>query len=98
MSEDSIHRLLLDCGFRSTPARGARWGVAGELAGGLEIAVRCVSGRSGGTVLLVPSESARTWLLDVLLQNGVGPVDVRSEVMAPGKRGRPARTIALGAT
>jgi hypothetical protein len=94
MTEEAIRRLLLDCGFSSKSARGARWTVAGELPGGLAIEVRCVSGRSGGTVLLVPSETARLWLLDVLTQNDAGPVDVRSEAISRGAG--TARTLQLG--
>jgi hypothetical protein len=59
----------------------ARWAVAGELDGGLALQVTCAPGTRGGFVLLVPSESERQLLIDMLEQNHVGHVDVRSERM-----------------
>jgi hypothetical protein len=99
MNGDAIYRLLLDLGFRNatwSPPLGQHWSVVGELEGGFEIVVRCVSGQRGGLVLLVPSEDTRRWLLEVLVQNGAGPVDVRSEQLEPGPL--PARSsIPVGA-
>jgi hypothetical protein len=80
-----IQRLLLDCGFKSAPPPvGSRWAVAGDLVGGLELHVNCVLGTRGGFVLLVPSESERQLLVDMLAQNGAGAgLDVRAERMEP---------------
>lgn len=84
MTDLEIQRLLLDCGFKSAPPPvAARWAVAGELDGGLALHVTCASGARGGFVLLVPSESERGLLVDMLAQNGVGGVDVRAERMEP---------------
>ncbi len=77
-----IQRLLLDCGFRAVPPPvGARWAVAGEIVGGVALHVSCMPGARGGFVLLVPSESERSVLADMLAQNGVAGVDVRAEQM-----------------
>jgi hypothetical protein len=100
MSGEAIHRLLLECGFRNAlwaPPLGQHWSVVGELDGGFEVSVRCVSGARGGVVLLVPSESVRQWLLEVLAQNGAGPVDVRSEQMEPELHRRSALPAGLAA-
>ena len=70
MSEDSLQRLLLDCGFRKllwTPLRGQKWAVVGEVEGGLEITVACTA----GPVLHVPSETACELLDDMLAQHGL---------------------------
>lgn len=78
MSEDALHRLLLDCGFRNllwTPLRGQKWAVVGELDGGLEITVACTR----GPVLHVPSETARELLGEMLAQNGAGVVKILAE-------------------
>ena len=45
--------------------------VAGEVVGGLGLQVTCMPGARGGFVLLVPSESERGVLIDMLAQNGV---------------------------
>jgi hypothetical protein len=79
-----IQRLLLGCGFKPAPPPvGSRWTVAGEIIGGLGLHVTCVPGARGGFVLLVPSESERGVLVDMLAQNGVEDVDVRAERMEP---------------
>ena len=79
-----IQRLLLDCGFRAAPPPvGARWAVAGEIVGGVALHVTCSTGARGGFVLLVPSESERNVLIDMLEQNGAPDVDVRAERMEP---------------
>lgn len=79
-----IQGLLLDCGFKSAPPPvNAKWAVAGDVVGALSLCVTCVSGARGGFVLLVPSESERQLLVDMLAQNGVGDVDVRAEQMQP---------------
>jgi hypothetical protein len=79
-----IQRLLLDCGFRAAPPPvGARWAVAGEIVGGLALHITCMPGARGGFVLLVPSESERGLLNDILAQNSVVAVDVRAERMEP---------------
>ena len=69
----------------------------GELDGGFEVVVRCVSGARGGCVLLVPSESARQWVEEVLAQNGAGAVDVRSEQLEPERWHRRAAAPAVAA-
>ena len=95
MSEDAVHRLLLDCGFQKllwTPLRGQKWAVVGELDGGLEITVTCTA----GTVLHVPSETARELLGDMLEQNGAGGV----RILADGDTQRDTPTwipLAIGA-
>jgi hypothetical protein len=79
-----IQRLLLDCGFKAVPPPvSARWAVAGEIIGGVSLHVTCTQGARGGFVLLVPSESERMVLNDMLAQNGVDAVDVRAERMEP---------------
>jgi hypothetical protein len=79
-----IQRLLLDCGFRAAPPPvGARWAVAGEIVGGVALHVTGSTGARGGFVLLVPSESERNVLIDMLEQNGAPDVDVRAERMEP---------------
>lgn len=84
MTDLEIQRLLLDCGFKSAPPPiGARWALAGDVAGGLALSVSCMPGARGGCVLLVPSESERALLLDMLVQNGVEGADVRAERMEP---------------
>jgi hypothetical protein len=77
--------LLLDCGFKAVPPPvGARWAVAGEIIGGVALHVTCSAGARGGFVLLVPSESERNVLIDMLAQNGAGDgLDVRAERMEP---------------
>jgi hypothetical protein len=92
MAEEVIRQLLLECGFKSAPrksssATGFRWAVKGELDGGFELVVQCMTGARGGIVLLVPSEGARQLLLDMLAQNGAPLVDVRSEEMQPRAQG-----------
>src|SRR6478672_6085687 len=75
MTEDALHGLLLDCGFRNllwTPLRGQKWAVVGEIAGGIEITVACTP----GPTLHVPSEIARELLSDMLAQNGAADVRV----------------------
>ena len=84
MTDLEIQRLLLDCGFRAAPPPvGARWAVAGEIVGGVALHVTCSTGARGGFVLLVPSESERNVLIDMLEQNGAPDVDVRAERMEP---------------
>ena len=84
MTDLEIQRLLLDCGFKAVPPPvSARWGVAGEIIGGVALHVTCMPGARGGYVLLVPSESERGVLIDMLAQNGAGGVDVRAERMEP---------------
>ncbi len=79
-----IQRLLLDCGFKAAPPPvAARWAVAGDITGGVALHVTCMSGARGGFVLLVPSESERHLLVDMLAQNGVEGLDVRAERMEP---------------
>jgi hypothetical protein len=79
-----IQRLLLDCGFRAAPPPlGSRWAVAGDVAGGMSLHVACMSGARGGFVLLVPSETERNVLVDMLGQNGIEGLDVRAERMEP---------------
>jgi hypothetical protein len=79
-----IQRLLLDCGFKAVPPPvSARWAVAGEIIGGVALHVTCMPGARGGFVLLVPSESERGVLIDMLAQNGAAGVDVRAERMEP---------------
>ena len=82
MTEDAVHRLLLDCGFRSllwTPLRGQQWAVVGELDGGLEITVACTR----GPVLHVPSETARDLLREMLDGTGVTVVTESRAVDTP---------------
>jgi hypothetical protein len=93
MTEDTLHGLLLDCGFRNllwTPLRGQLWAVVGDIdpslaslgIGGVEITVACTP----GPTLHVPSETARELLSEMLAQNEVpGAADVR--IVADG-RGR----------
>jgi hypothetical protein len=82
-----IKRLLLDCGFKPAPTPpSARWALAGEIVGdlasrGLALSVTCMNGARGGFVLLVPSESERQVLRDMLVANGADMVDVRAERM-----------------
>jgi hypothetical protein len=81
MSEDTLQRLLLDCGFRKllwTPLRGQRWAVVGEVEGGLEITVACTA----GPVLHVPSETACELLDDMLAQNGAPAVHIVADALA----------------
>jgi hypothetical protein len=91
-----IQRLLLDCGFKAVPPPvSSRWAVAGEIVGGVALHVTCMPGPRGGFVLLVPSESERGVLLDMLVQNGAaGSVDVRAERMEP--RGAPWLAVGVG--
>lgn len=78
-----IQRLLLDCGFKAVPPPvSARWAVAGEIVGGVALHVTCTLGARGGFVLLVPSESERSVLEEMLAQNSV-VADVRAERMEP---------------
>ena len=82
MTDLEIQRLLLDCGFKAVPPPvSARWAVAGEIIGGVALHVTCMPGARGGFVLLVPSESERGVLNDMLAQNGAGSLDVRAEQM-----------------
>ncbi len=84
MTDLEIQRLLLDCGFKAAPPPvGARWAVAGEIVGGVGLHVTCSPGARGGFVLLVPSESERNVLIDMLEQNGARDLDVRAERMEP---------------
>jgi hypothetical protein len=79
-----LQQLLLDCGFKSAPPPvGGRWAVAGEVVGGVGLHVTCMPGARGGFVLLVPSESERGVLVEMLAQNGAGGLDVRAERMEP---------------
>jgi hypothetical protein len=95
MTEEALHGLLLDCGFRDllwTPLRGQKWAVVGELDGGIEITVACTQ----GPTLNVPSETARELLVEMLAQNGIEGV----RVLAQGPRSRdtlPWVPLALGA-
>jgi hypothetical protein len=57
--------------------------VAGPVLGDLALHVTCASGARGGFVLLVPSESERQVLVEMLAQNGAGGLDVRAERMEP---------------
>jgi len=98
MTEEAIHGLLLECGFRNlvwTPLRGQKWAVVGELDLGLEITVAC----TGGPTLHVPSETARELLTEMLGQNGVHTVPVLAD--RPGswrnKDGSPWVPLAIGA-
>src|SRR5262245_34912313 len=99
MTESSLHRLLLDCGFRNllwTPLRGQKWAVVGELDGGVEITAACTLGADGGPLLHVPSATARELLVEMLAQNSAGEVAVR----AMRRRERDAPTwlpVAIGA-
>jgi hypothetical protein len=82
MSEDALHGLLLDCGFRNllwTPLRGQKWAVVGEIDGGIEITVACTA----GPTLHVPSPTARELLSEMLAQNGAAGVSI----VADGRRG-----------
>jgi hypothetical protein len=95
MSEDGVHRLLLDCGFRNllwTPLRGQRWAVVGELDGGMEITVSCTA----GPVLSVPSDGARELLREVLAQNGAGAVPILTAPPA-ARETPPWVPVAIGA-
>ena len=85
MTDLEIQQLLLDCGFKAAPPPvGGRWAVAGEIVGGVGLHVTCMPGPRGGFVLLVPSESERGVLVDMLAQNGIaGALDVRAERMEP---------------
>jgi hypothetical protein len=85
MTDLEIQQLLLECGFKSAPPPvGGRWALAGEVVGGVGLRVTCMPGPRGGFVLLVPSESERGVLVDMLAQNGVGgALDVRAERMEP---------------
>jgi hypothetical protein len=88
-----IQRLLLDCGFKAAPPPvAARWAVAGEVASGVSLHVSCMSGARGGFVLLVPTDSERQVLVDILTQNSVIGVDVRAERMDAAR----ATWLALG--
>jgi hypothetical protein len=81
MTEDALHGLLLDCGFRNllwTPLRGQKWAVVGEIDGGIEITVACTP----GPTLHVPSETARELLAEMLAQNGAPSV----RIVAGGRR------------
>jgi hypothetical protein len=90
-----IQRLLLDCGFKSAPPpASARWAVAGELDGGLTLHITCALGPRGGYVLLVPSESERQLLVEMLGQNNAPAIDVRAERMEPNKA--PWLTLGVG--
>jgi len=93
-----IQRLLLDCGFKAAPPPvAARWAVAGELDGGVALHVSCMSGARGGFVLLVPSESERQVLVDMLTQNSVIGIDVRAERMEPTRGTWVALGVGVGA-
>jgi hypothetical protein len=88
-----IQRLLLNCGFKAAPPPvAARWAVAGEVDGGVSLHVSCMSGARGGFVLLVPTDSERQVLVDILTQNSVIGVDVRAERMDAAR----ATWLALG--
>jgi hypothetical protein len=83
-NEEAIRQLLLECGFKNLPrarstSSGFRWAVVGDLDGGFQLVVRCVTGGRGELVLLVPSESAKQWLGEILTQNGATAVDIRAE-------------------
>jgi hypothetical protein len=78
MSENALHGLLLDCGFRNllwTPLRGQKWAVVGEVEVGVEITVSCTD----GPTLHVPSETARDLLVEMLAQNGAESVAVMAD-------------------
>ncbi len=82
MSDLQVQQLLTECGFKSATRLAmpsCRWSLVGEVDGGLELRVDCMNGARGGYVLLVPSESQRQILVDMLAQNGVEHVDVRAE-------------------
>ena len=84
MTDLEIQGLLLDCGFKAAPPPvAARWAIAGELDDGLALHVTCMSGARGGYVLLVPSESERQLLIDLLARHGAPKTDVRAERMEP---------------
>src|SRR5262245_893394 len=95
MTEQALHGLLLDCGFRDllwTPLRGQKWAVVGDLDGGIEITVACTA----GPTLNVPSETARELLSEMLAQNGVEGVSLRAEGRRPRDTG-PWVPLAIGA-
>ncbi len=82
MTDEALHGLLLECGFRNlmwTPLRGQKWAVVGELDGGFEITVACTA----GPTLHVPSETARELLAEMLAQNGAEKVAIVADVRAP---------------
>jgi hypothetical protein len=80
---ESIHRLLLDCGFRDAawPPRGPRrWSVVGKpvaAASDVEIVIGCV-GEARGFHLQVQPAAARDWVVDVLEQHGASQVPIRA--------------------
>jgi hypothetical protein len=79
-----VQQLLLECGFKPVPPPvGGRWALAGEVVGGVGLHVTCMPGARGGFVLLVPSETERGLLVDMLAQNGARQLDVRAERMEP---------------
>jgi len=58
------------------PPAGQRWGVVGELDGGVRIVVTCIPTRSGLS-LLVPFESTRDWLRELLAQLDLHDVPIQ---------------------
>src|SRR5258706_16370929 len=103
MTHDSetVHRLLLDCGFRDAPwpPRGPRrWSVVGRPlpASELEIVIGCVGGEARGFHLQVQPAAARDWLADVLEQHGVAQVPVRADDDPAATPPRPWVAVGLG--
>jgi hypothetical protein len=95
MTEEALHRLLLDCGFHHllwTPLRGQKWAVVGELDGGLEITIACTP----GPTLVVPSETARELLTEMLAANGAVDVTIVAEARA-ARESLPWIPVAIGA-
>ena len=80
----AAERVTFDCLLwisRSPHLRSARVGRWRGIIGGVALHVTCMPGARGGFVLLVPSESERGVLLEMLAQNAAGSVDVRAEQM-----------------
>ena len=82
MSDEALHRLLIECGFRNMlwPPSHQKWGVVGELDAGAGLPVRlvvsCVA-EGERFYLLVPSAAVRDWLVEMLERHGHRDLPVR---------------------
>lgn len=84
VTDSEVQQLLVECGFKSAARlsmASCRWSLLGDVAGSVQLRIDCMNGARGGYVLLVPSESERQILVEMLAQNGIDAVDVRAEQM-----------------
>src|SRR6476646_6814098 len=101
ISATSVHKLLIECGFRNVlwPAPlGQLWGVVGELPGDLRIVVTCVPVGNKGFRLHVAPSPCIEFLRELLAQHGAAEVVVTTDpvVMHKAETSTPWLYLGIG--